>query len=160
MKSANQKSSFLWVLLISAVFAVCILAVLLGGVQTYQRLALRSSLAYDSRTCTQYLATRVRQASWGDAVSAASFGDGDALVIEQEIGGVTYLTRVYCHDGWLMELFTGDTGDFSPEDGEQILPMEDMDLVSEDGLMTIILTDSGGQTRRLQLQLRGGEARP
>ena len=59
-----------------------------------------------------------------------------------------------------MELFTGDTGDFSPEDGEQILPMEDMDLVSEDGLMTIILTDSGGQTRRLQLQLRGGEARP
>ena len=156
----HTKSQILPALLIFTVFALCILAVLLGGAQSYQRLTQRNRLTYDSRTCSQYLSTRMRQTSGAEAVSVAPFGDVDALVIRQQIGMDVYLTRVYCYDGWLMELFTGDTGGFSPEDGEKILPARQMTPSLEDGLLQIQLTDGNGQTRQLQFCLRTEEAMP
>ena len=72
-------------LLTFALFAIGILSVLLGGSQVYRRLTLRDQRSYDSRTCTQYIATKLRQAPAPDAVSVAPFGDSDALLIQQDI---------------------------------------------------------------------------
>lgn len=144
-------------LLLFGVFAASILSVLLTGAQVYQRLTRRDQSAYDQRTCVQYLATKVRQAAVGGRVTVEPFGGVDALVIREEIGGEDYLTRIYCYEGWLWELFTAEGDGFLPEDGEKLLSAQDLTLELSGGLLRAQLTDSGGQTLSLTLALRGGE---
>ena len=144
-------------LLLFGVFAVSILSVLLTGAQVYGRLTQRDQDAYNQRTGLQYLATKVRQAQLGSQVRVEDFGGEEALVIAEELDGQTYLTRIYCHEGWLWELFTADGEGFLPEDGEKLLAARDLALELEDGLLRAELTDSAGRTVALTLALRGGE---
>ena len=145
-------------LLVLAVFAVGILGALLGGAGIYRRLTRRDQQSFNSRTCAQYITTRVRQAP--GQVQVASFGGGDALVIPETIGGEIYLTRVYCYDGWLMELYTAEGGSFDPQDGEKLLPAQELALTLENGLLSVRLTGSGGDIQALCLHLRGQEGTP
>ena len=142
-------------LLLFGVFAVCILSVLLTGADVYHRLTERDRDAYARRTCVQYIATKVRQAPSGDVVDVDSFDGVDALCLTEDINGTAYVTRIYCYDGWLRELFTAEDGDFLPEDGEQIIEVRDMRLALEDGLLTVALTDGAGAETALTLSLRG-----
>lgn len=149
----NQRSmSAVAALLVLAVFAVSILGVLLGGAGIYQRLVSRTDDAYDSRTCVQYLASKVRQAP--AEVTLASFGEGMALVIPQVYGEKEYLTRIYCYQGWLMELFCAADGNFAPEDGEKILPVEALALSIDDGLLVAQIQTAGEKAVQLKLDLR------
>ena len=159
MKNNNMERSVstLAALIIFALFAVGILAVLLGGAGVYQRLTQRDTVSYNSRTCTQYIATKLRQVPSPGAVSVASFGDADALVIREIIEQEEYLTRIYCHDGWLMELFTGKGSGFAPEDGEKILPLKGLSVDIEGGLLTISFTGEDGAVWEATHAIRGSE---
>lgn len=143
---------------ILAVFAVLILSVLLGGAGAYRRLTQQGQRQFDSRTCVQYIATKVRQASEG--VQTDVFGQAEALVFPQTYGDVQYLTRVYCYDGWLMELFTAASGEFHPEDGERLMPAKALSLSLEEGMLTVLLTDENSREQALLLDLRTGEVQP
>ena len=159
MRSFKEKRSIsgLAALLLFCVFSIGILSVLLSGAGAYRRLTARDSLNYDSRTCAQYLATKVRQASGPESVELSHFGEGDALHIYQQVDGVRYLSRVYCHDGWLMELFTAADGEFDPQDGEKILQIRSLDLQRNDNLLTLTVVDGNGTRVTQYLFLRGGE---
>lgn len=86
-----------------------------------------------------------------------TFGEGDALLLSEEIDDQPYLTRIYCYDGWLRELFAAAEDPFAPEDGEKILPAQALTLHMESNLLHAELTDNSGQTISLTLSLRGGE---
>lgn len=146
-------------LLVLAVFAVGIVGVLLGGVSAYQRLTQRDQAAYDSRTAAQYLTTKLRQASGSGAVSMGSFGAGDALIIGEEWEGVSFVTRIYCHNGWLMELYSLAEGTFSPEDGQKVIPMDSLQIHQQGQLLTLTLTH-GQQSRQVLFALEKGEVQP
>ena len=64
MREQNTKlhMSALLPLGVFALFAVCVLSVLLTGAKVYKGLAQRDQDSYQRRTGAQYLATRVRQA--------------------------------------------------------------------------------------------------
>lgn len=158
-RSNRQPISTLAALLLLGVFGVSILSVLLTGAGTYRRLIQRDQLSYDRRTCAQYVATKVRQAPTSDAVAVSRFGDSDALVIHEEVDGTAYLTRVYCHDGWLMELFTAAGGDFAPEDGEKILPADSL-ILTQSGTLLQADIAHGEETTQVALYLRGREGGP
>ncbi len=160
MKSFNKERSLsaLAALLTFALFAIGILSVLLGGANVYKRLTQRDTRSYDSRTCAQYIATKLRQAPAPGAVAVAPFGDGDGLFITETIGDSDYLTRVYCHNGWLMELFTVANGEFAPEDGEKILPLRSLSLTCDGSLVCVRLTDLDNTSQLLTLHIRGGTA--
>ena len=163
MKNPNNARSLsaLAALLTFALFAIGILSVLLGGANVYRRLNQRDQQSYDSRTCAQYITTKLRQAPAPDAVVIAPFGDGDALLITEIIEEGTYLTRVYCYNGWLMELFTVSDGEFAPEDGEKILPLQALSLSLDGSLISVSLTDPEGLSQQLTLHIRGkGGNRP
>jgi hypothetical protein len=143
-------------LLLFAVFAVCVLSVLLTGTDIYGRLTRRDQASYQSRTAAQYLATRVRQADRQGGVSVGSFGDGDALVLEEDVDGERYLTWVYCYDGQLRELLTAEGNTLEPDAGEEILPADGLCLELDGSLLTAqVLEDGVWQTVRLSL--RSGE---
>ena len=147
-------------LLVLAVFSVGILSVLLGGVKAYTRLIARDQTAFDSRSAAQYLATKVRQTSGSEAVSVAPFGDGQALVIAEVVEGDMYLTRIYCHKGWLMELYS-PAGEFALEDGEKLLPLKSLELSLEGRLLSAVFTTEDGKVQTQKLWIRGtGEVSP
>ena len=146
-------------LLVLAVFALTILGVLLGGAGAYRRLTQRDSASADSRGVNQYLATKVRQAPFQGGIRVAPFGDGVALVIPETEDGA-FVTRIYCYGGWLMELFCAADSDLRPEDGERVLPLEDLVATLDAGLLTLSVTDSRGETQVLFLSLRGEVAAP
>lgn len=149
-----QKLTDLMALLVFAVFAVCVLLVLLTGADVYQRLSEKGEAQYDRRTAAQYITTRVRQA---ETVQAEDFEGHDALVFRETVNGRTYLTRVYCHDGYLRELFTPEEGNFSPEDGEKLLEAESLALTMDGQLLCAQITLPDGSTQELALFLRSGE---
>ncbi len=146
----------LMVLLLFGVFAACLLSVLLMGADAYQKVTARDEASYSRRTAIQYICTRVRQADCREGVSVGSFDGLDALVMEQELGGSVYCTRIYCSGGYLRELFAAADAELLPEDGEKILPAEELRLSCTGNTITAeLLTDGAWQT--VNLLLRSGE---
>lgn len=161
MKQRRQhQMNGLLALLLFGVFAACILSVLLAGAGAYRRLTDRDSASYDARTAAQYLATRVRQADAAGQVFVASFdGDSgsDTLFLTEDIGGTRYDTRVYCHDGYIRELFSAAGETLAPEDGEPVLEAQALTFGWTNGLLTAELTAPGGSTEQVILALRSRE---
>lgn len=123
------------VFLTFGIFALCILLVLLGGARLYKNLTVRDRQSYDGRTLCQYLSTRLHQADRENAVSVEAFDGTATLCIRETINNREYLTRIYCYDGYLRELFTTATGAFSPEDGEKLLPADSLTVTMEDNTL-------------------------
>ena len=153
----GQSISTLAALILLAVFAAGLLSVLLSGAGAYRRLSQRDRQAFDSRTCLQYVAVKVRQAQAPGSVFLSEFGGGDCLTLSEEIDGSEYLTRIYCYDGWLTELFAQAGADFSPGDGERLMPLNRLSLKLEGSLLQISMVDTAGLERDLLLSLRGRE---
>lgn len=152
-RTAQHHIDGLLALLLFGVFAACVLAVLFTGADAYRRLTERDRAAYDRRTCLQYVAQRVRQAEHPEAVSVENFGGVDALVLNEG----EYVTRLYCWDGQLMELYCAEDEALEPVDGEYILESGSLAFTLEDGLLTVTSVDTRGEESRLQLSLRRGE---
>lgn len=153
----NRKADKLLILLLFGVFAVCILSVLLTGADIYHRLASRDQHSYDQRTATQYLTTRVHQADRLGDILVRDFEGHDALVFSEVIEDETFETLVYCHDGYLRELFTAAGSGFMPQDGEKILAAQDLSMDQNGRLLTLELIDPTGEALNLNLYLRCGK---
>ena len=153
----QRRISALGTLAVFVLFALCVLSVLLSGAGAYRRLVQQGSESYALRTCEQYIATRVRQCARGELVSVESFGECCALVLREDVEETEYLTRIYCHEGWLMELFAAADGEFQPEDGEKLLPARELSLSLVDGLLRASVVDEYGVRTEAVFALRGGE---
>ena len=157
MKKRNHRQllSTMAALVLLSVFGISIFAVLLTGAGTYRRITQRDRAAYDRRTCAQYVATKVWQAPSPAGVALEEFGGSDALVIRHELEGAAYLNRIYCHDGWLMELFAAANGEFAPEDGEKVLPADGL-MLTRTGEMLLVDIVRKGEIIRVSLCLHDG----
>lgn len=159
MRNKENKSQIegLVVLVLFGVFAICILAVLLTGAGAYKRLVQQQQEAYAERTVPQYIATKVRQMDLADAVKIGDFGGVESLELVEQLEGEAYITRIYCYDGYLRELFSSAAGIFAPEDGEQILEAEQVDFSLEKGCLLVVVTTANGEKTELKLALRSTE---
>lgn len=154
MKVQKNHLEGLIALLLFGIFAVCILMVLLTGANTYRSLTDTDQVAYDNRTCIQYIATQVRRADSAGSVSLTSFGGRDALSIAENIEGETYVTLIYLYDGYLTELFCSDIDVMSPEDGEQIMKLAGLEFTLADGVLDIVCENADDTQYELSLTLR------
>lgn len=142
-------------LLLFGVFAVCVLAVLLTGADAYRRLTQRDQAAFDRRSGTQYIATKVRQADAGYGnVAVEEMGGVPALVLD---AGSEYVTYLYGYDGWLWELYTWSGEPPVPGDGQKLVEAEQVNWSLKEGLLTVEMTSPGGAEDTLLLSLRSGE---
>ena len=151
----KHEISGLFALLLFGVFAVCILSVLLTGADVYHKLTERDRDTYDRRTCTQYIATKVRQAPSGALVGVDDKSGVQSVILYEEIDEIMFETRIYCYDGWLCELFTWSGREFYPQDGEKILEANDMSASIVDGILKVDITNKAGESSHIELYLRG-----
>lgn len=148
MKQKSSRITDVFALVVFGVFALCVLLVLLTGAGVYRRLVESGSKSYQDRTAVQYVATRVRQA---ETVAVEDFWGCQALTLREELDGEGYITRIYCYDGYLRELFCEEAASLLPEDGEQVLEAEAFQA-SLDGELLTVQVDS----REVTLYLRSG----
>ena len=137
-------------LLTLAVFALCVLLVLLTGAGLYRDLTDSGETAYNQRTALAYLTTRVQQAQ------KVTTHEADGLILEDAVDGERYTTRIYCYEGWLRELYTVPGAQIAPEYGEKLLQAESLSVSLEDQLLTINI----GKERLLLYLPTGAEVSP
>ena len=139
------------VLLVFAVFMVSVLFVLLTGADLVQGITERDQRSYDRRTVVQYLTTRVRQA---DRTGAVSVSDDGALIFQEDFDGIIYETSVYCHEGYLRELFCEAGYGLSPEFGEEILPVKAFQASREGSVLYLTFEMPDGTEESAWFHLR------
>ena len=154
LKSSNTDSVL--ALLLFAVFAVCILSVLLTGADSFRRLSSRDRESFDRRTAAQYIATRVRQADGSGRIALCDFEGVTALTCTEFYDGEPYLTRVYFYDGYIRELFCSADAALRPEDGEKILRAAGLSFSEERGVITAAVTDAAGEIFHVCVSPRSG----
>lgn len=148
-----------FVLIVFAVFAVCVLAVLALGISSYQKLVDKDSVTYQERTCSHYLYSKLRQAENPSGIYAEKYDGKDVLVIEETIDGELYCTRIYCDDGWLRESFSSPEDGVSPDAGEKVLPADEFVVSCTDTLVSLIIKNGDNADTRVSYSVSGGEER-
>ena len=162
IKKPNISSIF--PMLSFVMFAVCIVIVLIMGARLYSRSNQRDSVDYDHRTVTGYVTTRVSQSAVAGHFFVGDFHEGmprqtgDTFFFTEEIGGELYVTRLYCYDGRLYELFSPADVELDPDAGECVLPLGSLDFTITDGFLTAQIVFDDGACATLRISLRAGGA--
>ena len=156
-----------YVLLLFAVFAGCILIVLLFGASAYEKMVERDQVAYNQRTGVQYLAAKVRHSDSKDHVYVGSFSDRtdaeadeiDTLYLqfvgeEGEVPG--YFTKIYYYDGYIREVLCAEDIDLAPEDGNEILAAKGLRIAADGDLISFSVTNDDGSESSLNIAVRSG----
>ena len=144
-------------LLVLSLFAICAFTVLLFGAQNYKELTHRDDSSYTQRTAIGYISGKIRQTASKEKITVEAFGDGDCLCLPSTYENEEYITRLYCLDGNLCELFTPADIKLDACDGETILPLQDMAGSIDGGMLKITLIYSQGDSAPLRFYV-GEEA--
>ncbi|MBQ9858744.1 MAG: DUF4860 domain-containing protein [Oscillospiraceae bacterium] len=158
MKTQTKSNSLgsILVLLAFALLIVSLLMVLLTGADVVNRLTKRDEVNFDRRTAVSYITMRIHQSDCDGMLSVGTYCDGDALVITENIDGVSFQTLIYCYDGYLYELFCREGYAPDPEYGEKILPADSLSL-SDMGAYIEVSVSVDGSDDTFQIMLRSRE---
>lgn len=157
LKASGNRISGLLALMLFLIFSICILGVLLSTADAYQRLSERNALSGDRRTGMMFVSTKVRQCDRAGSIYAGEFDGTSALYLTEVLEGERYKTILYCHDGYLYELFAPESLAAERGDGEPILPAEAFSASVQNGLLTVSLTALDGEVTTQALCIRSGE---
>ncbi len=141
-------------LLLFVLLAVCIVIVLLTGAGVFGRLTTRGQKTFENRTVPLYVATKVRQADCAGAVRVEKENGTDVLRLEEQIDGKGYVTRIYCYEGYVRELFAAGETVFDPAAGEKIAEASDICFLLEGGCLDIQVTQEDRTVIKQTLTLR------
>lgn len=170
-QSQNQLLGTLAPLLLFVSFTTVILLVLLQGADIYQTIANRNKDYSKKRTAVQYITTRIHQNDSSLSIRVSDFQisdtdlpladlnvfSGDTLYLLEEIDGRSLCTRIYCHDGYLRELFSETESQMKPASGQKILPMESIYFNLERHLLEIEIKYPDGTSDSMVLSLRSAK---
>ena len=160
IKKKESRWSKILPFMLFAVFALCVITVLITGAKIYQSFTERDQLSYDHRTVSRYLTTRIRQSDAqcayfiGDFFDPTSKEEGDTFYFCEYIGEKLYYTRIYCHEGYLCELFSVSSEPFDPADGERILAVEDLRFFISDNVVTVKVQYADGERQTIYVNMR------
>lgn len=123
------------------------------GVRTWRGIESQMEQNFDKQTPLSYLAGKARQS---ENLYADAFSDGTpALALTSTWAGERYITRLYCHDNMLYELFSPENVRLTPADGTPLIALQDMTLTADGGLLRVSCTAQDGTKSELLLAVSG-----
>jgi hypothetical protein len=148
----NRQKKFivdvLFVLALFGVFTISALILVTIGASVYKSTVNAIHSNYEVRTSTSYITEKIRQnnlsATDGSRICVVELAGEEALCLPKQINGTTYYTYLYCHDGYLKELFTSDSstlGNNVLSAGQNIMEASSLSIEEpEPGLLSVELT--------------------
>lgn len=143
------------ILALLCIFIIGSLVLMNVGVHVYKNIVENNAENFRLRASLSYLATRVRQYDTADTVSVREEDGVPMLVFAEELEGVTYLTRIYCYNGNMMELFQEEGLEHDLNDGFEIMELDDLQIEQQENQILLTAMD-GGEKESLTLSLRSG----
>lgn len=119
-QSTAHLIDLLFPLALFCAFAVTALLVVVIGADVYRRTTDEMDRSFALRTPLSYLSQALHRADLIDGVAVGEFGDGQALILSETVGGEQYRTYLYCLDGELRELFVRADVEAAPESGQTV----------------------------------------
>ena len=160
MRKSSDKNYIggLTTLVIFAVFAACIVMVLVTGADIYRRVTDRDSEACSERIVSQYISTRVRGAESPDAVCVEEFDGKSVLCVRENVGGKDYAFFIFLgSDGYIRELYASADSKFYPDSGEKLIEADSLSFSLKNGILTTELAVPGCESETVKLNIRGRE---
>ena len=156
MKRYVHAADAIFALILFAAFAVSILMVLTTGAQAYQKVRTSVENHYSENTCVSYIVMKLRH--YDDASCNVSLGDVEgtpALLLSEIIDDYEYVTAIYFHEGFVMELYAESGYEFTLDDGFQIIEAQGLTLTSPSpGLYNVECVGIGGGQAAATVSLR------
>ena len=150
--------------IIDGVFVICLLlmflisalTVIAIGANIYKKNVEKTGENFSQRVSFAYVTEKVRQADQKGLVFVEERFGKNALVMQQEIGGVLYDTIIYDYEGYLCELFArNDLGTLYPQSGQKILEINSFDIEEvTDGLLSATITDDAGNEESIFIAIK------
>ncbi len=129
------------VIALCALFLFLASGVTLLSSSVYREVQASSERRSDQRMALSYLISQLRAGDQAGGITIGNYGDVDAIFIAD---GANYETILYCHGGYLMELYAEKGLAFSPEDAVRIAPARSLTISQNAGLIHIEVEGDDG----------------
>lgn len=150
IKKHNVDIIFLMVLFL--IFTFSAVSVLLMAVNSYRSVVYANEENANTRTAVAYVRERVRSYDNAGAVQIIRFDDRDAIEID-EGDGIQLI--IYCYDGYLMELETKEGAGVTPDFGNKIIEVNNMELSWKNSqLIELQLEDANGENQVVEIGIK------
>ena len=119
----------MFVMALLALFGITTFTLVSVGSDSFSRLLDARSDNSDLRVAMSYITMKVRQYDEVGAISVRRLGEGDALILTDDLGeGYLLETRIYMHEGALYEVLEDADMEFDPLSGFQITTLTGVSL--------------------------------
>ena len=139
---AAGSSGHMFTALLFALFVIALLLAVVAGTNVYRNLNDVRSGADEARLGLTLLDNNVRANDAADAIAAGTGPEGRSLVLVERLDSGTYETRIYRHEGNIVEEYALADAAYTPEKAVVICPSDVFDFSYGNGLLTIT-TDQG-----------------
>ena len=139
---AADSSGHMFTALLFALFVIALLLAVVAGTNVYRNLNDVRSGADEARLGLTLLTNNVRANDAADAIAAGTGPEGRSLVLVERLDSGTYETRIYRHEGNIVEEYALADAAYTPEKAGVICPSDVFDFSYGNGLLTIT-TDQG-----------------
>lgn len=146
----------IFVLVLFAVFAITVLFVLMSGAGVYKDTQSVMAERYQERTCLSYITAKVNHYDDNGKVYVTKVDDVSALAVDEEMGGTTYTTYIYCKDGHVKEIMIEKGNTFDLDAGLDIIEARNLEFETKDNLIKVICTGETGKTAFVTLHVASG----
>lgn len=148
---------------IDTVFVICLmllfllsaLTIIAIGASIYKKNVAQTNDNYAQRVSIAYVTEKVRQSDVSGSIFVRELFGQNVLVFQQEVNGDLYNTYIYCHEGYLMELFArDDLESFYPQTGQKILKINSFMIEkASDDLLRATITEEDGQEETVYISI-------
>ena len=148
-----RAASGLSLFLVVAIFALMALLTVVLGAGVYRSVVGRAEVNHEARTAVAYVTGKLRANTGSVELEKTEVGN-DMLVLSEAIGGTTYETRIYAHEGTLYEVFAAAGIDFAPGEGQPIAALEGFSAAREGDALRLTMR-AGGEDYTAHVALWG-----
>lgn len=133
---------FLFVIALLFLFAFMAIMLIALGASVYQRNVSLMEKNYETRTSYAYVTEKIRQADATGNLQIGSIDQLPALLLFQDINGISYTTYLYQHNGKLTELLARTGASLPAESGQPIISVKNFKIDQiADRLYCITITE-------------------
>lgn len=150
MKKTTPSShdiSGVFVFLLLGIFAVFSTVMVLLGARVYKGTVERLGEHNAERIAPSYVRSMIRADDEDGGITIGEEAGVTVVTLQNEYDEELYLTRVYCYEGSLRELFSSAEREFDPADGEIVCACDEITAQKAPGLLTINLRNGDTWTQ-------------
>ena len=124
-KVKKHSMDIIFLMVLFLIFTFSAVSVLLMAVNSYRSVVYANEENANTRTAVAYVREQIRANDSSGNIDISDFDGIKAIKITKEDGIILYM---YSYDGYLMEMETKEGADVTPDFGNKIIEIRDMDF--------------------------------